>query len=255
MSLPSLRLAAARHALGLTTSDELIATADALLDCGVYSYALGELGTARNAVMYDVEPLFLRALKEFNIPRPSAEEAAAIVVRHCIFNIAEEATSPLDALRQFFGTVYRPVMLDGCGTTIEPSPGGRELINLVNVYDDIEGFDYGSYLTPEEREQRLASLARRTRAFADDWTRAHFSGAIDPCWLTANDGLVASLAAAIKEEKRFQDLPVLADALEEAGCTEANLLAHCRDPGAHRERCWVLELMCSSGDGDDPSGR
>ena len=38
-------------------------------------------------------------------------------------------------------------------------------------------------------------------------------------------------------------LPILADALEEAGCTDADMLAHCRGPGPHVRGCWVVDLV------------
>jgi hypothetical protein len=66
---------------------------------------------------------------------------------------------------------------------------------------------------------------------------------LDPGWLTWNGGTVAKLAQAIYEERRFQDLPVLADALEEAGCTNEGILVHCRRPGEHVRGCWVVDLL------------
>jgi hypothetical protein len=66
--------------------------------------------------------------------------------------------------------------------------------------------------------------------------------AVDRRWL-AGDAL--QLAAAIYAERRFGDLPVLADALEDAGCTDADLLAHCRRPAEHVHGCWALDLLLS----------
>lgn len=40
-------------------------------------------------------------------------------------------------------------------------------------------------------------------------------------------------------------LPILADALEEAGCTDADILAHCRGPRSHVRGCWVIDLLLS----------
>jgi hypothetical protein len=66
---------------------------------------------------------------------------------------------------------------------------------------------------------------------------------LDPAWLRWDGGCVAKLARAIADEGRFADLPVLADALEEAGCTGGQILAHCRKGGEHVRGCWVLELI------------
>src|SRR5262245_4523174 len=54
---------------------------------------------------------------------------------------------------------------------------------------------------------------------------------------------IQSIAQAIYEEGRFSDMPVLADALEEAGCDDAEFLSHCREPGEHVRGCWVIDLL------------
>jgi hypothetical protein len=66
---------------------------------------------------------------------------------------------------------------------------------------------------------------------------------VDPNWLSWNDGIVASLALSIYSEHRFTELPVLADALEEAGCDDANILDHCRQPDEHVRGCWVIDSL------------
>jgi hypothetical protein len=66
---------------------------------------------------------------------------------------------------------------------------------------------------------------------------------IDPNWPRHNDGAVRRLALMIYQERRFEDLPILADALEDAGCTDAGLLAHCRGGGPHVRGCWVLDAL------------
>jgi hypothetical protein len=72
---------------------------------------------------------------------------------------------------------------------------------------------------------------------------------IDRAWLTWNGGAVRKLAVSILSERRFGDLPVLADALEEAGCADAAMLRHCRDGGEHALGCWVLDLLQGKGKG------
>ncbi len=67
--------------------------------------------------------------------------------------------------------------------------------------------------------------------------------AIDPAWLTWRDGTIPLIAQAIYEERRFADMPILADALEEAGCADADILNHCRQPGEHVRGCWVVDLL------------
>jgi hypothetical protein len=52
------------------------------------------------------------------------------------------------------------------------------------------------------------------------------------------------MANRIYDSRDFRDMPVLADALEEASCTEADILGHCRQQGAvHVRGCWVVDLL------------
>jgi hypothetical protein len=68
--------------------------------------------------------------------------------------------------------------------------------------------------------------------------------AVDPAWLAWEGGTAARLAAAAYEGRSFDQLPILGDALEEAGCADAEVLAHCRQqPAAHVRGCWVLDLL------------
>ena len=65
--------------------------------------------------------------------------------------------------------------------------------------------------------------------------------AFDPAWRTT-DALL--LARGIYEEKAFDRMPILADALQDAGCDSADILDHLRDPNAtHVRGCWALDLV------------
>ncbi|MCE9531608.1 MAG: hypothetical protein K8T89_10870 [Planctomycetes bacterium] len=63
---------------------------------------------------------------------------------------------------------------------------------------------------------------------------------IDPRWLTST---VVDLAAAIYEEHAFDRLPILADALMDAGCDSDEIIHHCRGDGPHVRGCWVVDLL------------
>ncbi len=63
----------------------------------------------------------------------------------------------------------------------------------------------------------------------------------DPAWLTSD---VLALAGGIYEEKAFDRMPILADALQDAGCDNDDVLNHCRDTQlAHVRGCWVVDLL------------
>jgi hypothetical protein len=65
----------------------------------------------------------------------------------------------------------------------------------------------------------------------------------DPAWLSWSGGTVRKLDQSIYDERAFDRLPVLADALEEAGCTDAVILSHCRSGEGHVRGCWVVDLL------------
>jgi hypothetical protein len=62
-------------------------------------------------------------------------------------------------------------------------------------------------------------------------------------WVADEGRQVVRLARVIAEEKRYDELPILADALEDAGCADADILSHCRGPGPHVRGCWVVDLL------------
>jgi hypothetical protein len=66
---------------------------------------------------------------------------------------------------------------------------------------------------------------------------------LEPRWLQWHDRCVVKMAQAIYEEDRFAELPILADALEEAGCDRPDILSHCRGPLLHARGCWVVDAV------------
>jgi hypothetical protein len=69
---------------------------------------------------------------------------------------------------------------------------------------------------------------------------------IDPLWLECNDRAVLHLARCAYQHEDFAVLPILADALEEAGCADIHILDHLRGNGSHVRGCWVLDLLLSA---------
>lgn len=62
-------------------------------------------------------------------------------------------------------------------------------------------------------------------------------------WRTWNDGTLVKMARSIYDGRRWNEMPILADALEDAGCTDALLLDHCRTPPEHVRGCHVLDAL------------
>ena len=93
-------------------------------------------------------------------------------------------------------------------------------------------------VVPRHRDRTSESLL-----FTD--IAAHFiePAHLDPLWLAWNDGTLRDLAGAIYDERAWDNMPILGDALEDAGCQDARLLDHCRGSGTHTRGCWVVDLV------------
>jgi hypothetical protein len=100
---------------------------------------------------------------------------------------------------------------------------------------------------------RLAQLAEQCRLLRDLFDPFR-SGTVSPVWLTWNSGLVIRLAQAAYDERQLpagtldkDRLAVLADALEEAGCEDVEILGHLRSGGDHVRGCWLIDLLLGKG--------
>jgi hypothetical protein len=73
-----------------------------------------------------------------------------------------------------------------------------------------------------------------------DWCRAYSLLYLQPSWRSPT---VLALAAGIQADHAFDRLPILADALEEAGCDHPDLLGHCRYHSPHNDYCWLVDAL------------
>ncbi|HVA51223.1 MAG TPA: Clp protease N-terminal domain-containing protein [Pirellulales bacterium] len=103
-----------------------------------------------------------------------------------------------------------------------------------------QNFDKAAALRDEQDK-----LRRQRRAAVHDWAVSY---PIDLAWLSSNDRTVLDLAQRIHEHRRWDALPQLANALEQAGCTDARMLDHCRQNSPHSEQCWVVDLILARAD-------
>jgi len=125
------------------------------------------------------------------------------------------------------------------GNENEPQGNGvcYAVINIAACcWNDWGAFEAGNGAWQEERKHHA------------DFVRDIFGNpfrpvTLDPAWLRWNDGCAVAIAQRIYDERRFEDMPILADALEEAGCTNGDVLSHCRAPGEHVRGCWVVDLV------------
>jgi hypothetical protein len=229
------RLAVARFVLGIASSEDLIQASDSLLADGIYSHSLGEVATSCEPRSEEVAPRFASALRELAISVPTKNEARDILLKAHMREIAEGTPSPRGALRALKD------LSDSLG--IKPLPKWNDLIHWLWESADTPSLVRAGYIDGAEGEQRLAELDRLTVTFAVGWLREQTPVFVDPLWLTWNGGTVPRLAQTIRDERRYSDLPILADALQDAGCADDEVLDHCRSGAKHRHGCWVVDLL------------
>ncbi|MBA4191684.1 MAG: hypothetical protein C0467_27205 [Planctomycetaceae bacterium] len=68
--------------------------------------------------------------------------------------------------------------------------------------------------------------------------------AFDPEWRTST---AVAMAQGFVESRDFSAMPILADALQDAGCEDPEILEHCRAEKPHYRGCWVIEMILADG--------
>jgi len=99
-------------------------------------------------------------------------------------------------------------------------------------WDTIQHFEWKNLHSEENAFQQ--------RVLLDLFGNLFLPVAVNPTWFTPT---VTCLAQAIYEDRAFDRMSILADALEDAGCTNQDILNHCRQPGEHCRGCWVVDLL------------
>lgn len=94
-----------------------------------------------------------------------------------------------------------------------------------------------AYTTGRDRTSEMHAQSALIR---DIFGSPFRSVAFDPAWQSET---AVALATGIYTERAFDRMPILADALEEAGCDDVDVLAHCRGPGPHVRGCWVVDRV------------
>jgi hypothetical protein len=94
------------------------------------------------------------------------------------------------------------------------------------------------YAAAEVEPRKLAALVRDV--FGNPFQPVP---ALSPAVLAWNGATVRCLAQSMYDTRTFELMPVLADALGEAGCTDGAILEHCRGPGPHVRGCWLIDLI------------
>ena len=104
-------------------------------------------------------------------------------------------------------------------------------------------YDTPAIYVREELAGRQKQYAYHSQLLHDIFGNPFRFVSISLSWLAWNGGAICKMAQAIYDDRTFDRLPLLADALEDAGCADADILAHCRQLGVHVRGCWVVDLL------------
>lgn len=238
MAYPIVQLTAGRYVLRLAELGDLRKCADALLTAGIYTYSLGELFTYTRFSRANPDWLFEDAVRELGMTLPSRQEAAVQIAKHHLVGIVEGRWTPAEGLSDL-----RKEM--GGWTSSEDelvtAAGCQELVNrfAYNYEQVIENIEV-LYIERDEGTRQFQEVDREVMPKIVQWIRERYGVPFDAGWRTAT---VNEIAQAIAAEAAFDRLPILADALEDGGCTNAAILEHCRAGGEHVRGCWVVDLI------------
>jgi hypothetical protein len=123
----------------------------------------------------------------------------------------------------------------GAGNPLRNWPARLTLSGYLDLWEAV--YDLLRF-KPKVRKKK-AALVRDI--FGNPFRTAPTIGRATLAW---NDGTVVRLATAIYEERSFDRMAILADALEDAGCEAGEILGHCRQQGAvHVRGCHVLDWL------------
>ena len=107
-----------------------------------------------------------------------------------------------------------------------------------------------SWISPEGSARSVAGYVARELGTNEPPNQCHLLRDVigNPyrlvaCGPTWRSRTALAIAQAIYDENGFSNLPILADALEDAGCDNPEFLAHLRGPGPHVRGCWAVDLL------------
>jgi hypothetical protein len=243
MSHPKLNWAMARFVLDLAEMDELIDAAHAALDDGFYSYSLGELASQYVPSSEISEKLFASSVKELGLKLPGQAASVEMMLEADAIEVFEGrivSDQLLERIREDYDKLF--VFGRERGNSLQESI--REWVNYYYVFDQYREYGYlnTSRDTFSEDDPEYIALLQAFVLFSRNWILDRNRPFLQPHWRTST---VLGLAASIREERAFDRLPILADALQDAGCEMGDVLDHLRLIRNHTHSCWVVELLLS----------
>ena len=170
---------------------------------------------------------------------------------------------------EYNGLYHLAERFAGCGGAPDVVRGGEDELRRFGFGDLVPVDPTPAPLRLQEWQAvtRLAFVPLWRRGPFDNWVAANLHDAdlvrdifrhplqsyvFHPAWRTDT---VAGLAERMYEARNFAPMPILADALDDAGCDQPDMLAHCRSGDPHVRGCWVVDLILGNPTDQDLSSR
>jgi hypothetical protein len=112
-----------------------------------------------------------------------------------------------------------------------------------DIPDDFNSARGGPGSPPRLRDRRVKTDRGFRRKYRMLWQLANKPPTFDPTWLKWSNRTITHIVQSIIKSKQWDELPVLADALQEAGCSDPFILNHLREGRKHARSCWVTYLL------------
>jgi hypothetical protein len=173
----------------------------------------------------------LRKLIEAEWPDPLAQDISCLVAYSIYFATFDiEAAMEFQSIHGWTGDSNYKELL----SFFKDCSAGNAAEAISHLRFKLRSKQHTAYT--EERQLQATYLRD---LFANPYQVTH----LDRDWLQWNGGSVVQLTRSIFGERKLDCLPILADALEDAGCDNAEILSHCRSPGPHVRGCWAVDLI------------
>lgn len=186
--------------------------------------------------------------------RSGAEDADEPICKGWPHNVRPEGYYGRDITRELLGRLTHPAASRRSASPAPPSLGGWEMVLFLLAArreEDLRRIAAAQVDRLKARHACFPVLARFEAGEEDeDGSPTAGEVAFDPAWLAWDNGTVRHLAEGIHQFRQYAELPILADALELAGCDDGRILRHlrARDKG-HDARCWVVRGLLERASG------
>ncbi len=183
-----------------------------------------------------------RFAEQDNRPRPRSRRRRALN-RAPLAEAAQQAMRAVAEALHFEASAYNAVLqatAEDIRETVRPTLAAlQQMARWEAAYECVPGMDEPAVVAEAMQAEQSAQCAVIRELWGNPFRFLPF----EEGWRRWNDGTLVKLAQAIYDDRNWLDLPVLADALMDAGCSDERLLGHFRATQGHSLGCWALDVV------------